>query len=231
MFQLLQVDKQPTSCERGIILLLSSIPSIDCINFVLQFFCLVNESNLFFQVVGILFVLNPTALPLQKLCVKCHALDTIVSTTNDDVNCNVCHGKTTIKKARYLCASIATTEDPIILTIEGKWIKGVVHMLETNFLILPHPKEVQLFIKKKLLGKLLLSLIFQLMGFEEHIEEMPLQPGSSTSLATNFFVHLNFVASFLPNFLFHPHQIFMLMWSLVTKNGSLNLVAKNLTQR
>jgi hypothetical protein len=61
-------------------------------------------------------------------------LDIIVSTTNDDVNCNVYHGKTTIKKVGYLHASIATAKDPIILTIEGKWLEGVVHMSESNFL-------------------------------------------------------------------------------------------------
>jgi hypothetical protein len=64
-------------------------------------------------------VLNLATLPFLKLCAKCHALDIVVSTTNDDVNCNVCHGKNTIEKVKYLCASIATTEDPIILTIEG----------------------------------------------------------------------------------------------------------------
>jgi ribosomal protein S27E len=67
-------------------------------------------------------MLNPIALLLQKLCAKCHALDIVVSTTNDDVNCNVCHGKTTIKKAGYLRTSITKTGDPIILTIEGKWL-------------------------------------------------------------------------------------------------------------
>jgi hypothetical protein len=85
-------------------------------------------------------VLNPTTPPLQKLCAKCQALNIVVSTTNDDVNYNVCHGKTTIKKARYLHTSIVTTRDPIILTIKGKWLKLVVHMLKTNFLILPCPK-------------------------------------------------------------------------------------------
>jgi hypothetical protein len=55
-------------------------------------------------------------------------LDIVVSTTNDDVNCNVCHGKNTIKKARYLCVSIATIGNPFILTIEGQWLKVVVHM-------------------------------------------------------------------------------------------------------
>jgi len=82
----------------------------------------------FFQVVGVLPMLNPTTPLFQKLCAKCHALDIIVSTTNDDVNCNDYHGKTTIKNVGYLCSSIATTKDPIILTIEGKWLKIVVCM-------------------------------------------------------------------------------------------------------
>jgi len=114
-------------------------------------------------------VLNPTTLPLQKLCAKCHALYIVVSTTNDDVNCNLYHGKTTIKKARYLHTSIVTTEDPIIFTIKGKWLEVMVHMLETNFLILPCPKQIQLLIKTKLWGKFLFSLTFQLVSFEEHI--------------------------------------------------------------
>jgi hypothetical protein len=42
-----QVDEQPTFYERGRILLISSIPSEDCINFNLQFICLVNEFDLF----------------------------------------------------------------------------------------------------------------------------------------------------------------------------------------
>jgi hypothetical protein len=64
-------------------------------------------------------VLNPTTLPPQKLCAKCHALDIVVSTTNDDVNCNFYHGKTTIKKASYLHTSIVTTGDPSFLPIKA----------------------------------------------------------------------------------------------------------------
>jgi len=80
-------------------------------------------------------MLNLVTILFQKLCVKCHALDIVVSTTNDDVNCNVYHGTNTINKAKYLCASIATIGDPIILTIEGQWLE--VQCQSTNFLILP----------------------------------------------------------------------------------------------
>ncbi len=84
-------------------------------------------------------MLNPTTLLFRKLCAKCHALDIVVSTANDDVNCNVYHGNTTIKKVGYLHSSIATTKDPIIFSIEGKWLKFVVRMSKTNFFILTCP--------------------------------------------------------------------------------------------
>ncbi len=61
--------------------LFSFLPFIHNINYVLQFSCLVNESNFFFKVVGILSVLNLATLPFWKLCAQCHALDIVVSTT------------------------------------------------------------------------------------------------------------------------------------------------------
>ncbi len=68
--------------ERYNFKLFSFIPSIHSINYVLQFSCLIIESIYFFQVVGILYVLNLTTILFQKLCVKCHAIDIVVSTTN-----------------------------------------------------------------------------------------------------------------------------------------------------
>ncbi len=70
-------------------------------------------------------------------------------------------------------------------------------MLETNFLILPCPKQVQLLIKTKLWGNFLFSPTSQLVGFEEHIEKMVPQLGSSTSLIVDFFIHPKVVASSL----------------------------------
>jgi hypothetical protein len=71
-------------------------------------------------------------------------------------------------------------------------------MLETNFLILPRPKHVKLFIKTKLWGKFFFSPSFQLRGFDKHVEKMVPQPGSSTSLIVGFFIHPKVVACSLP---------------------------------
>ncbi len=66
--------------------------------------------------------------------------DIVVASTNDNVHCNVCGVKTTIKKVGFLSASIAPTiGDHVFFTIEG--------MSEANFLIWPRPKQVQLLIK------------------------------------------------------------------------------------
>jgi hypothetical protein len=118
-------------------------------------------------------MLNPTTPPLQKLCAKCHALNIVVSTTNDDVNCNVCHGKTTIKKAGYLHSSIATTRDPIILTIEGKWLKVVVCTSKTlfystmsNISLAPYQNQIT--------AQIHFLSYLSIVGFEEYIEEVVL---------------------------------------------------------
>jgi hypothetical protein len=74
--------------------------------------------------------------------------DIVVASTNDNVHCNVCGVKTTIKKVGFLSASIAPTiGDHVFFTIEGKWLEAIVGMSEANFLIWPRPKQVQLLIK------------------------------------------------------------------------------------
>jgi hypothetical protein len=70
-------------------------------------------------------------------------------------------------------------------------------MSKINFSILPRPKHVYLLITTKLWAKFLLFPTFQFVGFEEHIEKMVLQPGSSISSAIDYFIHLKVVASFL----------------------------------
>jgi hypothetical protein len=63
----------------------------------------------------------------------------------------MCGVKTTIKKVAFSQASIAPTiGDLVIFTIEGQWLEVVVGMLEINFLVQPHAKQVQLLIKTKL---------------------------------------------------------------------------------
>ncbi len=60
--------------------------------------------------------------------------------TNDNVHCNVCCVKITIKKVAYLRTLIKTIENLIILTIESKWLEAMMSMSKVNFLIQPHPK-------------------------------------------------------------------------------------------
>jgi hypothetical protein len=69
-------------------------------------------------------------------------------------NCNVYHSKSKVKKSSYLCGSIATNDEPILLTIEGKWVKAIVHTTKFAFLNLIHPKQVQMFIPIHICGKL-----------------------------------------------------------------------------
>jgi hypothetical protein len=69
----------------------------------------------FFQVVGVLFILNSIAPPLWKLCAKFYVLDIVVVATNGDVHCNACGVKSTIKKVGFLQASIAPTIGDLLL--------------------------------------------------------------------------------------------------------------------
>jgi hypothetical protein len=62
------------------------------------------------------------------------------------VHYNVCHSKSMVQKLSFLCGSIATNDKPVLLTIEGKWFETIVHMTKFEFLDLPRPKQVQLFI-------------------------------------------------------------------------------------
>jgi hypothetical protein len=127
--------------------------------------------SFFFWVVGVLSIFNLITFPLRKSCAKCHLLDIIVATTNGDVHYYVCGVKTTIKKVGFLQASIVPTiGDLVFSTIEGKWLEVVVGMLEVDFLVQPCPKQIQLLIKTKLHGKILLILTSQLVSFEKHIE-------------------------------------------------------------
>jgi len=63
-----------------------------------------------------------------------------------------------------------------------------------QLIFLSYHIQVKLLIKTKLQGKFLLSPTSQLVGFEEHIEQMVLQPRSSTNLNVDFCVHLMIVA-------------------------------------
>jgi hypothetical protein len=49
-------------------------------------------------------------------------------------------------KLSFLHGSIATNDELVLLTIEGKWLEVIVHMIESEFMDLLHPKQVQLLI-------------------------------------------------------------------------------------
>jgi hypothetical protein len=57
--------------------------------------------------------------PFQKVCANCHVIDVITSPMGS-VHCNVCHSKSTVKKLGFLHGSIATNDEHVLLTIEGK---------------------------------------------------------------------------------------------------------------
>jgi hypothetical protein len=57
------------------------------------------------------------------------------------------------KKLSFLRGSIATNVELVLLTIEGKWFEAIVHMTKFEFLDLPHPKQIKLFISIRIRGK------------------------------------------------------------------------------
>jgi hypothetical protein len=70
-----------------------------------------------------------------------------------DVHCNIFHSKSIVQKLGFLCGFIATNDEPMLLTIKGKWLKAIVHMIESKFLNFPHPKQVQFLISIHIQGK------------------------------------------------------------------------------
>ncbi len=70
-----------------------------------------------------------------------------------DVHCNTCHSKSMVQKLGFLRGSIITNDEPLLLTIEGKWLQAIVHIIESEFLDLPCTKQVQLLISIHIHGK------------------------------------------------------------------------------
>jgi hypothetical protein len=55
----------------------------------------------------------------------------------------MCHSKSIVQKLNFICGSIATNDELVLLTIEGKWFETIVHMItKSKFLDLLHPKQV-----------------------------------------------------------------------------------------
>ncbi len=89
----------------------------------------------------VLSIINLTTPPFQKMCKNYHVIDVIICSMSD-VHCNACHSKSNVHNSSFLRDSIATKDDPILLTIERKWLEVVVHMKEFEFLNLTHPKQI-----------------------------------------------------------------------------------------
>ncbi len=76
-----------------------------------------------------------------------------------------------VQKVGFLCGSIVTNDEHVLLTIEGKWLETIVHMTKLEFLDLPHPKQVQLFISICIHIKFRLSTTSTLVGFQENTQQ------------------------------------------------------------
>jgi hypothetical protein len=59
----------------------------------------------------------------------------------------------------------------MLLTIEGKWLEAIMHVIESEFLDLPSPKQVQLFISIHIYGKSCLLITSTLVGFQKDIQQ------------------------------------------------------------
>jgi hypothetical protein len=97
---------------------------------------------------------------------NCHVVDVTISPTYG-VYCNACCSKSTIQKLGFVRGFITTNDEFVLLTIEGKWFETIVHMTESEFLDLPCPKQVQLFISIRIHGKFHLSTTSTLVGFKK----------------------------------------------------------------
>jgi mRNA-degrading endonuclease HigB of HigAB toxin-antitoxin module len=100
--------------------------------------------------------------PFQKNCSNRRFTNIIILLTSD-VHCNVRHSKPKDLKSGFLCATIPTNEKHMLLTIEGKWLKTIVHMIKFTFLALPHHKQVSLLVSIWICGKFYLLPTFNLV--------------------------------------------------------------------
>jgi hypothetical protein len=74
-------------------------------------------------------------------------------------------------KIRLFCGSIATNDELVLLTIGGKYFEAIMHMTKYEFLDLPHPNQIQHFISIRIHRKFQLLTTFDLVGFQENIQQ------------------------------------------------------------
>jgi hypothetical protein len=114
----------------------------------------------------VLFIASPSTPPFQKVCGSCHVANVNISPTCG-VYYNACRSISTIQKLSFLCGSIITNDEHMLLTIENKWLETIVHMTKFELLDLPYPKQVQLFISIHIHGKFCLSTTSALVSFQK----------------------------------------------------------------
>jgi len=85
---------------------------------------------------------NFVAPPFEKKIQNCHVAD-VINCPMGNVHCNVC-SKSKVKKLSFLYDSI-TTNNKSMLTIEGKWLEVIAHMIQFAMLNFLHPKQIQFF--------------------------------------------------------------------------------------
>jgi hypothetical protein len=132
-----------------------------------------------------LSIVSPTTLPFQKICGNCHVANVIIFPTSS-VYCNACRSKSTIQKLSFLCGSIATNDEHMLLIIKGKWLEAIVHVIKSEFLDLPCPKQVQFLNSIHIDGKFCLLSTYALASFQEDIQQFI--PQAKTSLKGEVFI-------------------------------------------
>jgi hypothetical protein len=123
-------------------------------------------------VIGVLSITSPTTPPFQKMCGNSHVTNVIICSTSD-VHYNAYHSKSKVHQSSFLQGSIVTNDGIILLTIEGKWLEAIVHMIEFDFLNFIHQKQVQLLILICVCGKFQFSPTSTLVAFQEDIKIYP----------------------------------------------------------
>ncbi len=116
-----------------------------------------------------LSIASHVTLPFQKVCGNYHVVDIIIFPMGG-VHYNTCFSKSIVQKLGFFHSSIATNDELVLLTIECKWLKIIVHMTKFEFLDLLHPKQVQLLISICIHYNFQLSTTFALVGFQENIQ-------------------------------------------------------------
>ncbi len=132
--------------------------------------------------IGVLFITSLATLQFQKVCANHHVTLNVIICSTCDVHCNACHSKSKVHKSSFLWGSIVTNDGRILLTIKGKWLEAVVHMIEFEFLNLAHSKQVQLLISIRVCGKFQLLPTSTLIGFLKNIQKFILKAERNLSV-------------------------------------------------